>query len=210
MAVYLIIAVVLIVFAILLSAPASIDFSFVWNEEIKRTSIKFRYLFIKKNLNGKKPEKNKVEKNKAEKKKKSKYTLDDVRDGVGQAITVFKEIKADIKKLLGYAKNRLVVIRSLDVNADFDTKNPMNTGILTGGINGGAYTAMSFIDRNMNLKKWSIRITPLFENRDYFDVSIEGIIEIKTAHIIVILLKSVPMLLKVRKLFKIYNKDERK
>ena len=203
MTVYLIIAILLIVTAILLFAPAALDFSFVWNEEVRRTSISFRYLFIKKNLDKQKSEKPKT-------KSKHKYTLDDAKNGVKRAYDLFNVIKSDLAKLLKYSKSKLIIIKTLDVNADFDTQDPMKTGILTGGINGGAYTLMSFIDHHMNLKKWSIKITPLFENRDFFDIRVEGIIEIKIAHIIVILLKSVPMLLNIRKFLKNNKKDERK
>ncbi len=198
MAIYLIIIAVV---AVLLYVPSLLEFSFVWNETEKKVTLRFRYLFYKKNIipsNSDKKEKIK----KKEKKKKKKYTFEEVKTTAKRFIKIFDAIKSDIAKILYYAKKHAVKIDKLNTDIKFDNSDPMKTGIMTGTINGVIYNLIAFLDRNITLKEWKVSAVGQFKNRDFFDIRIDGIIRIKNAHIIVILARIVPIFLRIRKLLK--------
>jgi len=201
----IIIAVVLVVIAILLTAPSLLEFSFKWDENERKFSLKLRYLFFKKILfPSSKKKKTKPKKEKKQKKEieKKKYTLSDVKSYVKKLRYLYSEIKDDIIKLLKYAKSHAVTIKKLETDIKFDTENPMNTGILTGSSNGMIYNIYSLLDRQVGIDDMSVSIVPLFENRNYFDIRLSGIIKIRNAHIIVIIIRVIPILLKLRKALK--------
>ena len=205
MTAFIIIAVILIFVSILLTAPSLVEFSFKWDENERKFSLKLKYLFFKKMLfphsdkEKAKPKKEKKQKKEIEKKK---YTLSDVRSYVKKLHHLYSEVKDDVIKLLKYAKTNAVTIKKLDTNIKFDTDNPMNTGILTGSSNGMIYNIYSLLDRQVGIDDMSVSIVPLFENRNYFDIRLSGIIKIRNAHIIVIIIRLIPILLKLRKTLK--------
>ena len=199
MAALLIIIAIILVLAILLFVPSVLEYSFTWNENEKKTVIVFRYLFIKIVLM---PKSQKAKKSKkAEKTKEKKYyKLDDVKNSVKKYYKIIKTVKADIFKILSYAKDRLIILKKIDISLKFDFEDPMKTGIHTGTINGAVYNTLGILDNFIGIQNFKVDIVPLFENRDYFDIDISGIVKIKNVHIMVILIKLIKVYYKVKKI----------
>lgn len=199
MAALLIIIAIILVLAILLFVPSVLEYSFKWNENEKKTVIVFRYLFIKIVLM---PKSQKAKKSKkAEKTKEKKdYKLDDVKNSVKKYYKIIKTVKADIFKILSYAKDRLIILKKIDISLKFDFEDPMKTGIHTGTINGAVYNILGILDNFIGIQNFKVDIVPLFENRDYFDIDISGIVKIKNVHIMVILIKLIKVYYKVKKI----------
>lgn len=199
MAALLIIIAIILVLAILLFVPSVLEYSFMWNENEKKTVIVFRYLFIKIVLM---PKSQKAKKSKkAEKTKEKKdYKLDDVKNSVKKYYKIIKTVKGDIFKVLSYAKDRLIILKKIDISLKFDFEAPMKTGIHTGTINGAVYNILGILDNFIGIRNFKVDIVPLFENRDYFDIDISGIVKIKNVHIMVILIKLIKVYYKVKKI----------
>ena len=195
----IIVIAILLVFTILLFVPSVLEYSFKWNEDEKKTVIVFRYLFIKIVLGQKNKKEKTVKKNKKVKEKK-KYKFEDVKVSVKKYYKIAKTIKSDIFKILSYAKERLIILKKIDISLKFDFEDPMKTGIYTGTINGAVYNVLGILDNSIGIQNFKVDIVPLFENRDYFDIDISGIVKIKNVHIMVILIKLIKVYYKVKKI----------
>ncbi len=202
MTVLIVITAVLAAVIVLLLIPSELLFSFIWNEYERKTELKFKYLFIKITLlpnddNNKNKKKKKKNTNNKEKKK---YTFNDVKRQYKNFKTYFNVVKDDIVKILSYAKKHAVTVKNTDINIKFDFEDPMDTGIYVGVINGIVYNIIGILDRTISVEKMKIDIVPLFENRDYFDISVNGIVRIKNVHIMYILIKAFKIALKLKKI----------
>ena len=202
MTVLIVITAVLAAVIVLLLIPSELLFSFIWNEYERKTELKFKYLFIKITLlpnddNNKNKKKKKKNTNNKEKKK---YTFNDVKRQYKNFKTYFNVVKDDIVKILSYAKKHAVTVKNTDINIKFDFEDPMDTGIYVGVINGIVYNIIGILDRTISVEKMKIDIVPLFENRDYFDISVNGIVRIKNVHIMYILIKAFKIALKKKKI----------
>lgn len=199
MTVLIIVIAIILVFAILLFVPSVLEYSFKWNENEKKTVIVFRYLFIKIVLMPKN-KKNKKYKKAEKTKEKKKYKFDDVKNSVKKYYKIVKTVKDDILKILSYAKDKLIILKKIDIALKFDFEDPMKTGIHTGTINGAVYNVLGIVDNFVGIDNFRVDIVPLFENRDYFDIDISGIVKIKNVHIMVILIKLIKVYYKVKKI----------
>ena len=201
--------VILIFFAVLtglLLIPSELMFSFVWNECERRTELKFKYLFLKIILMPKEEKKGKKKKKEKKEndnnKEKKKYTFDDVKEKCTNIKDIYFEIKDDAANILAYVGKHAVSIKNLDINVRFDFDDPMKTGIYTGIINGSVYNVIGLIDRAVSVEKMKVNIIPLFNNRNFFDISVNGIVKIKNVHIMFILIKTLKIMFKLKKIKK--------
>ena len=105
-----------------------------------------------------------------------------------------------------YAKQHAVTVKSIDLDMEFDTEDPMRTGILTGTINGGVYNVLAILDNTVGVNDWNIDIRPLFQNQEQLKINFCGIVKIKNVHIIIIVSKILKLYLKIRKIKKAEEK----
>lgn len=195
MTVLIVIAVIIMVLILLLFIPSELLCTFIWNEYERKTEIKFKYLFFKKVFFPIKSKK----KSKENKYNKKKYTFNDVKTKYFEFKSYYKEIKDDVIGILNYARKHAVTIKETDVFVKFDCDDPMNTGINVGIINGVVYNILGFIDRTVSINKMKVNIIPLFENRNYFDISVNGIVKIKNVHIMYMLIRAIKIAFKIKK-----------
>lgn len=206
MTVLIVILIVLAVLTGLLLIPSELMFSFVWNEYERKTELKFKYLFLKiilipkEEKRDKKKKKEKKENN--NNKEKKKYTFDDVKEKCKNIKDIYFEIKDDAANILAYAGKHAVSVKNIDINVRFDFDDPMKTGIYTGVINGSVYNVIGLIDRAVSVEKMRVNIIPLFNNGNFFDISVNGIVKIKNVHIMFILIKTLKIMFKLKKLKK--------
>ena len=155
-------------------------------------SIYIQYLFIKIRIY---PQKKKTDKEGGEKPQKelSEYQL-----GIKKILRLFEEIKDDIIKILYYASERLIRIENLNFNFKFGLDDPMDTGILTGAVNGAVYTVLGVVHNHSYIENCDINITPDFDNVCHF-LKINCIIRMRNVHITVILIKIIKILIKLKK-----------
>ena len=195
MAVFWIILSLLLLLTVLMFIPSLLSISFVWNENERKLKVEFKYLFFKIVLT---PRKKKVKKTK-EKTNDKKYTLDDVRKFYKTSKEIYSLIKEDVFKILEYAKDHAVKISRIDLDAQFDIEDSMKTGIVTGVINGTVYNAIGVLDNLFSVDDFNVKILPLFNNTNFFDIKAYGIVNIKNVHIMVIIFKILKVFLKIKK-----------
>ena len=112
---------------------------------------------------------------------------------------MFNAVKDDIIKILDFASARLVKIQKLDLDIKFGLDDPMETGILTGAVNGAVYTILGVVHNHSYIEKCDINITPDFENVCH-SVRFDCIIRMKNVHITVILIKILKVVKKIKKI----------
>ena len=112
---------------------------------------------------------------------------------------IYAECKEDISDILKYAAQNAITFKQLNTDIKFDFESPMNTGIATGVVNGVVYNVLAFLDNSVGVKKHSVNIQPLFYNSNYMSAHIYGIVRLKNVHIMVILIKSIRLYFKIRK-----------
>lgn len=201
---------------LLLLIPSYVDISFKMDEFEKKTAVTFRYLFIRLRLapgkghkEGKKNRKKQKDVSAGAGEKKKKFSAKDTWEKTKNGYGLFKEVKSDVSGILLYAKKHLVKIDLIGLDIVFDRDDPMDTGIMTGALNGGIYNILALLDNSIGVLEKNIKITPLFQNKDYISADTRCIVRIKNVHIIVILIKLIPVLIKIKRSVK-NNKEDNK
>lgn len=207
MTVFYIIIAILVIILLLLFIPSKVRYSFEMDKNYRHQSLVFSYLFIKipliprKDVNKKKKKSKKVEEE-----KKEKFSVQKKIDEIKGIVALLKSVKDDVFVILEYAKQHAVTVKSIDFDMEFDTEDPMRTGILTGTINGGVYNVLAILDNTVGINDWNIDIRPLFQNQELLKINFCGIVKIKNVHIIIIVSKILKLYLKIRKIKKAEEK----
>lgn len=140
---------------ILLPITAVISFSVNSDEN----EITIRYLFLKLKIlpAGEKKDKPKPKEDEEKPKKDNK--------GIVSTVWVSRsEIKWGVSKLLYYVIHNAIIVKELNISAQFGFDNPMNTGLASGALNAVVYNIVGLLDRHARLKKWSVDLKPDFDN----------------------------------------------
>lgn len=140
---------------ILLPITAVISFSVNSDEN----EITIRYLFLKLKILPAGEKKDKPKKDKKEEKPKK-----DSKGIVGSVWVSRSEIKWGVSKLLYYVIHNAIIVKELNISAQFGFDNPMNTGLASGALNAVVYNIIGLLDRHARLKKWSVDLKPDFDN----------------------------------------------
>lgn len=140
---------------ILLPITAVISFSVNSDEN----EITIRYLFLKLKILPAGEKKDKPKKDKKEEKPKK-----DSKGFVSSVWVSRSEIKWGVSKLLYYVIHNAIIVKELNISAQFGFDNPMNTGLASGALNAVVYNIIGLLDRHARLKKWSVDLKPDFDN----------------------------------------------
>ena len=195
MNVVLIILVVLAIIAVLLFVPITLEYTFSYDGNMK-SSFLLRFLFFKNELYEKR--KQEPQEKEKEKKPKEKKKISQIIEEVKYYKRLFTYFKKDLSYILRYAKDNMVKIKSMNFDISFAGKDPMQTGIYTGIVNGAVYNGLSVIDNFVGVEKWSVNVTPDFNSSAFVDAKFHCILNTKLVHIIVILIKFLKIYLKYR------------
>ena len=103
--------------------------------------------------------KKKVGKSKQQEKKKKKFSFAVVKKVAG--------LSDDIKDFAHFFSKRCIVVDNIRLNLAFGTGDAAQTGIATGILNTVAYGTLAVIHQNVRLKKWSVEITPDFQEEKF-------------------------------------------
>ena len=177
----------LVLLIIILFAPVKLQ---VIKENKTQISVKYLFFKIPVEPNKKqKPPKDSQTKRKPQKKK----------IGFVDNIKKILALKEDISAFIDYVSSRCIKIEDLQFCLDFGTGNAATTGILNGTINGFVYALVGIIHQNTLLKKWTVNITPYYEEVK-FSYLIKCILTTRPIHIIGIGAKGLKLYLKYKKL----------
>lgn len=189
----------LAVIAVFLFIPISLECDFFYDGNFQKKII-LKFLLYKNNLSEKKQnEKKEKKERKKEDKPREKKSIRQIAEEVKYFKRLFKYFKKDIADIFAYAKNKAVKLKSLSVDTAFAGKDPMQTGIYTGVVNGAVYNAVSFIENTVGMGEWSVNIEPNFNSPAFIKAKVHCILNAKPAHIIVILTKIVSIFIKYKK-----------
>ncbi len=192
---YLIILVILALFALLCFMPITFEYTLFYDGNLKnRFSI--RFLFYKNNLSKKAIKKE-------EKSKKEKKKISEIIEDVKYYKKFYGVVKSDIANILKFAKEKAIKIKRVGIDISFAGKDAMQTGIYTGILNGVVYNAVSVVENSVGIEDWSVNVVPDFHNNAFVDAKIHCILNTKFAHIIVVLIK----FLKIYKKHKLMRKN---
>lgn len=192
----IILAVVLIL-AVFLFMPVSLECFFSYDGNFQKKFV-LKFLFFKNDLSKEKKQKVKPQ-IKKEKKPRKKKTVHQTVEEVKYFKRLFKYFKKDIVNIFAYAKDKTVKLKSLSIDISIAGKDPMQTGIYTGVVNGAVYNAVSFIENTIGVGEWSVNVEPNFNAPASVNAKLDCILKAKPAHIIVILTKIAAMLIKYKK-----------
>lgn len=140
---------------LILVIPIKAVISFAINSDENEMTI--RYLFFKLNIYPAKPKQETEEQGESAKKDKSGFA--------GSVWVSRSEIKWGLSKLLCYIIKHAIIIKELNISARFGFDNPMNTGLAAGAANAAVYNVIGLLDRHARLKKWSVELTPYFDEQ---------------------------------------------
>ncbi len=197
MAALIVILIVLVLLGAFLTVPVLLIFDVNADGKNISSKIVLKYGFFKivlypKNKSDKRPKKNNKDKN--------KLSFEDAKNIYNRIKRIYKECKADVADILGYAALKSVTLDELKTDIKFDFENPMHTGIATGVINAAVYNAYALLDNTVSIRDKSVNIEPLFYNARYFKAGIFGIVRLKNVHIMVMLIKLIKVYFKIRKI----------
>ena len=179
-----IVLIILLILAVLLFVPVTVEYSFSYDGNMKSSFI-LRFLFYKNDFSKKKNKKPVKREKKPKEKKKVSQIIEDVK----YYKKLFVYFKKDIFLILKYAKDRMVKIKNLSFDIKFAGKDPMQTGIYNGVVNGAVYNAVAVVENTVGIDKWSVNVEPDFNKPAFVDGKFHCILNTKFAHIIVILIK---------------------
>ena len=158
-------------------------------------SVWIKYLFIKKCLTS--PKKNE----KPEKEKEDGGTIAEYKGKIKDILYIFGKIKSDIADILSFCAEKVISFKELDLSVVFGLDDPMDTGIVNGLLYGAVYDILGFVHNRSNIEKCSADISPDFENK-CFSVKLRCILRLKNVHITFMIVKTVKLLIKIKKLAK--------
>ncbi len=189
---------IILLIVTLLYIPFYFDVEYVKNAIENRTRVKLKILWItivlvpkKKPKHAKKAEKEET----ASEKPNVKELLKNMDFNLG----TFGKIKADIADILKFLSRKAVKVKNLEFGLNFGFDDAPTTGITTGVFNALAYNGLAFLHNNITINKWKIDISPDF-NKERFDIGIKCIVRIKSAHIIIALIKLLKIFFKIKKM----------
>ena len=160
-----------------------------------KSSFVLRYLFYQKSFSKKKIKSKTVKK---EKKPKPKKSISQIIDEVKYYKRVIVYFKRDIFLILKYVKDKTIKIKNLSFDIKFAGKDPMQTGIYTGVVNGAVYNAVAIVDNTAGVDEWSVNVSPDFYAPAFINAKVHCILNTKLVHIIVILIKLLAMFIKYK------------
>ena len=144
----------------------------------KMFSMSISAAFVKINIPLKKKTENKKTETKEKKKiKKSKQADDFSRfEKFFAVLNAFYESSDRIRKC--------IAVEKLEVNSEYGSEDAAFTGFAIGIAYAEIYKLVGFLGTIFTLKQPIITITPVFADKAVFELSFEGIIKTKAAHII--------------------------
>jgi hypothetical protein len=199
----IILAVIFLLLGIWFFSSVYVELIYQKNELNQKAEVLVKYHFFKKKIappdTKKKKKSKKAEKNKESLEKQSSF--DYYKNKTEEALRVFNALKEDIADILKYCRERLITVERLDFDFVFGLDDPMYTGMANGLIYGAVYNILAFIHNNSGIRKSSVNITPDFD-RECHNIKFHCILRLKNVHIIVIIVKTVKMYYKVKKVTK--------
>ncbi len=166
---------------LILFIPIRLKISYIKNEfdiTIKIGFIKFK---IPKKKAKKKKDDKKTEDTEAKKDKPKKD------DGIGAFIKFFAALQGFYDSSDRIKKT--IVIERLELTSSFGTEDAAFTGMAVGLAYAEVYKLIGFLSVIFTVKTPKIEISPIFEDRNVFNIECKSIIKTKLAHIIFTALK---------------------
>ena len=204
LAVYIIAGILLLLLIISL-IPADAVFTFAYEDKVNGLEFFIKYLFIKIKVLPPKPKKEKVgpdeNKKKDKNESKQKKTVKSKAASVKKLYRLIKALSADIQKLITQLISKTFRIKSFILETRIGTEDPMYTGLAVGAANGFIYNLLGMIDRNMKLDKFSVTITPEWENQ-IFEGGVYVKIRTSIFNILRLAFMLIPLYFKFRRLAK--------
>lgn len=180
MALYILLAIVIIISAIIY-IPIDVAFGASYLEKDAKIRLSLQYFLIKlkilppekkkpKKPKKKKPKEETEEKEEKPKKEKKKQPLSVTIEFVRE---VLDECMGDVVNLIKHLFTHTLQTKKFLLKGKFGTGNPMYTGLAYGAASGAVYNLVSFIDRHSKLYEWDVDLQADFEG-----AAIEGETEI--------------------------------
>lgn len=149
--------IIIAIIGLVILLPITAVISFSVNSDENEITISYLFLKLKILPAGEKKDKPKKDKEQEKPKKDSK--------GIVSSVWVSRsEIKWGVSKLLYYVIHNAIIVKELNISAQFGFDNPMNTGLASGALNAVVYNIIGLLDRHARLKKWSVDLKPDFDN----------------------------------------------
>lgn len=192
-AVYILI-IVLAVFALILLIPVRVDIFLNMDEQ----KVTLRYAFFRFVLYPRQEQK----KNKNKGISDEKVSRSGKNFDIYIVLEILKESKNDIKAVIvksaRYFARHGVKIREMNFSAKFGTGDPAYTGVLCGAAYTTVYNAVGYLDRHTRLVKWSVDMSPDFDNA-CFSAGIYMQLSTNAAHFIIMFCGIIKYVLEISK-----------
>lgn len=155
--------IVLAVIGLVIFIPVTAVISFAVNSD--KNEIIIRYLFFKRIIYPAEPKEEKEDEKEpeAEEEKPKQKRKVSVKDYISLVRASWNEIRWGISKLLYYIIKHAVIIKELNISAEFGLEDAMKTGLAAGAVNAFAHNVIGLLDNKARLKRWNADLKPNFD-----------------------------------------------
>ncbi len=191
------IIIILILIGIFLLIPISLSVSYE-----DKVNMVFRIGFIKKTLiptKQKKAVEDKADTPKGDKPKKEKPPAPKLK--LDTYIALYKALKADVFRVLGFLKDHAVTVSNLKIYITFGWDDRAAVGMAYGIISAVFYTLLGTMINELRITSWEADICPEFDT-EVFGIKAQATAKIRIWHIFVIGIYALKMFIKLKKIIK--------